>query len=187
MNNIHMKSINQYICEALKLGKSRDPKTALDKTFNTFEELRSIIEEFLNLDGRYFKISKISDKEATLKLAPYLADRVNVMKTFKVDIYRDAQKSAIYRDKTLTVAMGHGTMGLGKGNNILFKIKYKDNNDTWKEDWLCGYNPKLTGDPLVNGSNFLKWLEQLSKVRLANPDKVLKSNQGVLKFFRIIE
>mgnify|MGYP003298399894 CR=1 FL=1 len=49
MNNIHMKSINQYICEALKLGKSRDPKTALDKTFNTFEELRSIIEELLYL------------------------------------------------------------------------------------------------------------------------------------------
>ena len=38
-----MKSINNYITEALKLGKSRDPKTALDKIFNTFEELRSII------------------------------------------------------------------------------------------------------------------------------------------------
>ena len=181
-----MKSILTYIDEALKLGKSRDPKDALDKTFNTFEELRTIIENFFKMDGKFFKISKISDKETTLKLAPGFADRVDVMKTFKVDIYRDAQKSAIYRDKILTVAMGHGTMGSGKGNNILFKIKYKDNNDNWKEDWLCGLKPNLTGDPLVNGSNFLKWLEQLSKVRLSNPDKVLKSNEGVLKLFRII-
>ena len=33
-----MKSISSYINEALKLGKPRDPKTALDKTFNTFDE-----------------------------------------------------------------------------------------------------------------------------------------------------
>ena len=181
-----MKSINNYITEALKLGKSRDPKTALDKIFNTFEELRSIIEEYLNLDGKYFRISKISDKNTTLKLAPVFYDRVNSIKTFKVDIYRDVQRSAIYRDKTLIVGLSETPLSYNNKHIIFFKIRYKDNNDKWQEDMLCGYRAHLTGDFLTFGSNFLKWLEQLSKVRLGNKDKTLNANKGVLKFFHII-
>ena len=117
-----MKSINIYINEVLKLGKSRDPKTALDKTFNTFEELHSIIKEFLTLDGKYFRISKIQDKDATMKLAPGFSDRVNVIQTFKVDIFRDSQKSAIYRDKTLIVGLSETPLGYNNEHIIFFKI-----------------------------------------------------------------
>ena len=180
-----MKSINNYIIETLKLGKSRDPKTALDKTFNTFEELHSIIKEFLTLDGKYFRISKIQDKDATMKLAPGFSDRVNVIQTFKVDIFRDSQKSAIYRDKTLTVGLSETPL-TNDEHIIFFKIRYKDDNDKWQEDMLCGFRTQLTGDFLTFGSNFLKWLEQLSKVRLINKDRILSANKGVLKFFHII-